>query len=228
MSAVAEIRDWHLPAGDPYYGPALGRGEVDETSIRAALDAVAERGLGEALAIDAGAHIGTWSRPLAFAFGQVIAFEPHPALASLHRANMARAETRNVRLMEAALWNKCSVMGLKPGERNSGQAFVTGLHDTKSMTMVPTVALDAMRLPALDLLKLDVEGAELFALQGAIETIMRHRPVVVIEQNAASQRFHLPRDAAARWLEEFGMVETARVEFHDAEFNVIFSWPEVG
>jgi FkbM family methyltransferase len=224
MNSVVRIRDWACPGNDPYYTPRLSEGDLDQASIRAALDAVAERGKGTRLAIDAGAHIGTWSRPLAKVFDRVIAFEPHPALACLYRANMEAG--RNVRLIEAAVWDRCGVMGLKHGEINSGQAFLTGLADPDLLTMVPCVAIDDMRLEGLDLLKLDVEGAELYALKGALSTLERERPVVVIEQNSASQRFKLPWYAAAEWLQRLGMYEVARVEFASGEFNVVFVWKE--
>ena len=55
-------------------------------------------------------------------------------------------------------------------------------------TEVPIVALDSFApvqdLERLDVLKIDVEGAEVGVLQGANATIMRHRPVIFMETNA--------------------------------------------
>jgi hypothetical protein len=82
-----------------------------------------------------------------------------------------------------------------------------------------------MNLPALDLLKIDVEGAEIYAIGGAGQTIRRHRPVVVIEQNSASQRFGLGWDAAQRLLEDMGMVAGERIEFSPGEYNLVMTWP---
>lgn len=39
------------------------------------------------------------------------------------------------------------------------------------------------RAESIDLIKLDVEGHELEVLQGAVETIGRHKPVLIVESN---------------------------------------------
>jgi FkbM family methyltransferase len=41
-----------------------------------------------------------------------------------------------------------------------------------------------------DLIKIDVEGAELFVLEGAVETLRRHRPVVVFEHGLGASEFY--------------------------------------
>ena len=46
---------------------------------------------------------------------------------------------------------------------------------------MPTIILDNLNLPGCDLIQLDVEGFELKALNGAIETIKKYKPVLCIE-----------------------------------------------
>lgn len=215
MSGVVQINDWHVPEACPYT-KLLRESRLDQDSIVAAFEACGTR---RGVAIDGGAHIGTWSRPLSQMFDTVYAFEPHPGLAALFRANVP-----GVRVFEAGLWKKSGMMSLKAGEQNSGQAFLTGHADPDAMTYVPVIALDDMHLPMLDLLKLDIEGAEFYALQGAVHTLERFRPVVVIEQNVASQRFALEYNTAAMELEGIGYEEVDRVEFAPGEYNVIFRW----
>jgi hypothetical protein len=56
---------------------------------------------------------------------------------------------------------------------------------------VEVITLDSLDLPALDLLDLDIEGAEPYALEGAKETIAKYKPVIVIEQwRAWDERKH--------------------------------------
>jgi FkbM family methyltransferase len=43
--------------------------------------------------------------------------------------------------------------------------------------------LDSLDLPALDFLKCDTEGCELLVIKGAMETIKKFRPVMVMEHN---------------------------------------------
>ena len=47
--------------------------------------------------------------------------------------------------------------------------------------VVDVTSIDAMDLPRLDFFKLDVEGYEVPALAGAIETIKKHRPWIWVE-----------------------------------------------
>ena len=60
------------------------------------------------------------------------------------------------------------------------------LHDTGGVHilgpgMTPIIIIDNLNLPGCDLIQLDVEGYELNALLGAIETIKKYKPVLCIE-----------------------------------------------
>lgn len=59
-------------------------------------------------------------------------------------------------------------------------------HDTGGVHVagegyLPLIAIDSLNLPGCDLLQLDVEGFELKALKGAINTIIKYKPVLCIE-----------------------------------------------
>jgi hypothetical protein len=47
----------------------------------------------------------------------------------------------------------------------------------------PRIRIDDLDLDHLDFLKVDVEGYELFVLKGAEQTLLRHKPVVILEEN---------------------------------------------
>jgi len=47
---------------------------------------------------------------------------------------------------------------------------------------IPVLLLDSFNFPKVDLLQLDVEGFEYNALLGAVRTINKHRPVIVLER----------------------------------------------
>jgi FkbM family methyltransferase len=59
-------------------------------------------------------------------------------------------------------------------------------HDTGGVHVmgdgyVPLITIDSLNLPGCDLLQLDIEGFELKALRGAINTINKFKPVLCIE-----------------------------------------------
>jgi len=67
--------------------------------------------------------------------------------------------------------------------QRSGNEFIGQAIDyTQNMSTVRKIALDEFTLPRLDLIKLDVEGMELEALEGAKDTIKRTHPIMLIEK----------------------------------------------
>lgn len=59
-------------------------------------------------------------------------------------------------------------------------------HDTGGVHVagdgyLPMIAVDSLNLPGCDLLQLDVEGFELKALKGAVNTIDKYKPVLCVE-----------------------------------------------
>ena len=85
-----------------------------------------------------------------------------------------------------------------------GEPWIKGAWEMAEES-VPVLRLDQFSLMALDFLKLDCEGYELFALQGAEETLKRCKPVVIVEQKPGRAQCHgLPERAAVEYLEGLG------------------------
>jgi len=65
---------------------------------------------------------------------------------------------------------------------------------------VRTIALDSLQLPRVDMIKIDIEGMEQYALEGAKAILATHRPIVLIEwmksDKEAIIRFFVERDYA--------------------------------
>jgi hypothetical protein len=61
----------------------------------------------------------------------------------------------------------------------------TGNQRVSGVGPIPTMRIDDLALPRCDLIYLDVEGEELNALKGAMETIERCKPVIVYEARQA-------------------------------------------
>lgn len=138
--------------------------------------------------LDVGANVGWWTVPLARALprGRVIAFEPVPANRErLEWALSANEVTSRVRVVAVALGEEPGELGmwLKSSQTGAGSgtaALVAG--DGPAHLKVPVVTLDAWAgehaIERCDLIKLDIEGAELMMLRGAEAFIARHRPLI--------------------------------------------------
>jgi FkbM family methyltransferase len=127
------------------------------------------------VAIDGGAHVGGWSTIMAEHFGKVIAFEPSEAIENLI---FNCKELRNVEIIHGALMNERGrVDVIEPG-----RSTLTARQVRRAKKgPVRCYAIDELALTDLGLLKLDIEGSELLALQGAVETIRRFRPFILCE-----------------------------------------------
>lgn len=179
-------------------------GTYQKANLQAGLRFVTEFGC----AIDAGAHVGLWSKLLADAFDKVVAFEPSPdTFACLHE-NMRTIE--HVQCEPYAVGAASGVAGMALDEKNAQRAN-TGARRIAEGTDVPVATIDSYRLDRVGFIKLDIEGSEPFALQGAVETIRRCRPIILYEHKFLWTRYYgLPKSAVDDILLAHGYRELAR------------------
>lgn len=152
------------------------------------------------VAIDIGAHVGLWSKPLAKKFRAVQAFEPHKPYAELLALNAP-----DVAIHDVALGESRRTVALETPEDNSGAAHVSGVG---GIDMLP---LDFFKFAEVDLIKIDCEGYELPIVLGAIGTLRNNDPVIVIEQKAHKHFKQWGRYDAVSLLQDFGYRVVDRV-----------------
>ncbi len=157
------------------------------------------------LAVDVGAHIGTWSVNLAERFGRVIAFEPSAESFAFLERNLI--DCSNVQTVRSAVGQQNRLVGLDQNPDrplNSGCRRVNLSGAGVTMVMLDAYSGSTDHLTGLGLLKIDTEGFELPVLTGGEDTIRRERPIVVIEERHAAD-FGFPDDGARKLLTEWGM-----------------------
>ncbi len=128
--------------------------------------------------VTAGGNMGLHTRAYSEMFERVFVFEPDTInFHALVRNNHAD----NVFFFKAALGKAAGWCHLN----NSSQTTNMGMHtvEANEFGKVPMMAIDSLRLPACDLIQLDVEGYEYDALVGAKSTIEQHSPVIITEGN---------------------------------------------
>jgi FkbM family methyltransferase len=157
------------------------------------------------VAVDAGAHIGMWSRMLIKRFQHILAFEPVPEYCECFGQNV---RSPNVQLFKMALGanpGKC-ILCAKPSDSLTTHIFENGgLVDSDShLIHSEMITLDSLSLPALDFFKLDCEGYEYQILLGAINTLKRYHPTVIVEAKGNDLRYGLKEKAALKLLTKLG------------------------
>lgn len=123
--------------------------------------------------IDGGAHAGYFSCLMARLGAKVMAFEPNPRLYSLlltNTNNLIHGTDAPVNPVPAALWDSNGKLSFSlPSDFDDGQGscLASDLGRSATITNVNGFTLEQIGIGKIKLLKLDVEGAELYALKGA-------------------------------------------------------------
>jgi FkbM family methyltransferase len=150
--------------------------------------------------VQAGGNCGVFPKALAAHYAEVYTFEPEAENFACLQANNMPA---NVRAFEAALGDSTQPIALYRTPANAGAHYVM------CKGTIPQMRVDDLGLDACDLIALDVEGYELPALRGAVETIRRCKPTLVAEAKGHGARFGYSDAALERWVTALGYVRVA-------------------
>lgn len=214
----------HRYAGPKYTERSVHTGTIDLGADKAAgtLKFCSKR----AVAVDIGAHVGAVSLMLAKFFQNVVAFEPVPAAFASLTANTRGCG--NVTCHQIALSSRARSVFFEvlPDNFQLSHAVEADetMHFKKSQRVGPVEArtLDSFDLRDVTFIKIDVEGDEGEVVYGARETILRERPLILIEQAGNEQLYHArPRDEAIAFLASLGM---KRVNHHVSNKDQLYGW----
>lgn len=193
---------WWWPAYDVDARPVILRDCAP--AIEALLPHVERRDL----IVQAGANVGVYPVALTDRFNRVVTCEPDPSNFSCLEKNLAaRDSLQRVWAQNAALGAEAGVCApLEVHPRNCGAHRVNF-----GKGGVPVVTIDSLGLDRCDCIWLDVEGAELPALQGAVATIARHSPTIAVEDKGLHRSFDILDGALQEFLAAQGYEEVARI-----------------
>lgn len=184
-----------IPRNNRFQGEALVK--TGRTHIEGELKnlfVLAETLPSDAIIIDGGTNIGFVTVPLAQKLrntqARIIGFEPQRQLYNSLCGTLALNGLTNAYIHNCGLGAKKGRAVLPNVDYGVAQDFgmvqiksteKTVEHEYMRYLDIDVITIDSMNLPRLDLLKLDVEGFECAALEGAKKTIKQHRPWVWAE-----------------------------------------------
>lgn len=145
--------------------------------------------------LDVGANIG-WFTLLAADHlqkaggGEVIAIEANPKVAMYLSSSVLASGLENiVRILPYAVSDRFDAVQMSTSEEGNVGGLsigrITGEERSRSHVVMPTIPLDVLLadLPRCDVIKMDIEGAELGAIRGFEKTLERLSPAIVMEIN---------------------------------------------
>jgi len=169
----------YLPDRAYFFKPEALAGTYERDTVRALQDIL----LPGMTLVDLGAHLGYFSLIAATCVGpsgRVYAFEPQPEIYDLLVTNIEVNDLQSIiRPARKAVSNTAGTLPLFLGTRDSGEAsfYHTPGGSSSESVVVEVTTLDAFCAqqgwPPVHVIKMDIEGAEMMALEGLRELASR-------------------------------------------------------
>ena len=180
----------------------LNTQSFDATEVAAVLELLTlrRRFFGDGvIALDLGANVGVhtieWAKHM-FGWGNVVSVEAQQRIYYALAGNIAINNCFNATAVWAAIGSQSGEIQIPEPDYFTASSFGS-LEIIKKennedigqkldwspdkLSTVPMIAIDNFQLDRLDLVKLDIEGMEEDAINGAMNSINRHKPILMIE-----------------------------------------------
>ena len=198
MQADAEYELWRTRDGD-FWIPKHNQGTLFRELAEQEQDVYGSSGAAAVhpgdTVLDCGANIGVYTRKALNAGArQVIAIEPAPENIACLRRNLAKEiDANRVSIQPVGVWNETGKLPFRVDAESSARDRLSiGSGPAGSFVTVSLVTIDSLAaslaLERIDVIKMDIEGAERPAIAGATRTLARFHPRLAIAME------HLPDD----------------------------------
>ena len=172
----------YLNSKDPLIGQPISLGAVYEENVTNFLQKYLKQNI---TFLDIGANIGWYSLLTAQFLNdncKIYAFEPFSANTKLLLASKLKNNFKSIKVIQAAAGNQFGTVAFGASGSN-GQCKEVGI-EAESILVSDTVnmvKIDNIVKEKVDLIKIDIEGAEYNALLGSINTIKNSLPIIFSE-----------------------------------------------
>ena len=140
-------------------------------------------------AIDVGCRDGDFTRPMSKDFNNVKSFDYRDRI---------KNKANNVKYFQYAL-------GDKEADVKAFKGVITENREGVASSIVLQKTLDSFNFEDVDYIKIDVEGHELKVLNGAINTINKYSPLIVVEENGSAEKWNKgTKNEALNYLQDLG------------------------
>ncbi len=170
------LRGWYWIAGSFNHGCWLGSYEMHK---QRSFECAIEPGQ---IAYDIGANVGIYTllaSKCVSAKGQVIAFEPLPENIKYLEKHVKLNDCQNVMIQAAAICDYCGIMQFEKANcRAMGHLSSNGDLEVKTYSLDEFIYV--LNNPIPNVIKIDVEGAELAVLKGAHKLLTSNPPIIFL------------------------------------------------
>lgn len=184
---------WWLPDGvaTDIVIQAIRADEVFEPEV---VEAVARYSRPGSVILDVGSNFGqmaTLFSRMVGPEGRVYAFEADPFVLELLRRNIVENGCDNVIVYGGAVWHELghSLIYPEPDFSRFGSFGSFGIDPRATEGRhVQSLTIDSLDIQGdVSVIKVDIQGSDLNALRGSMQTIRKHKPVIIFEYEVALQ-----------------------------------------
>ena len=176
IAEVAGVGRFYIDDNPAWVKREIRAGRAWEPATKQAMAETVTHG---STALDIGAHIGSHTLTLARLVGPqgvVYAFEPQRKIHREMVKNLELNRIRNAVPLRFAVGNAHEIIEMTPTHDFDGRMHVGRGGDAAELRTI-----DSFGFQNVSFMKIDVEGFELEVLKGAVETIEKWHPAIVIE-----------------------------------------------
>jgi len=204
LEQVTTIEGWMWPLKDSKCWPWL-QNEKDLPHL------ISKHCKNKSVVVEAGGNAGFYVKQYAEIFKTVYTFEPDNLNFYCLSNNV---KEKNVVKFQACLGSERKLIELTSSSRNIGAYSI----HANVQGFIPTLLIDDLNLHVCDLIHLDIEGFEYYALKGALETIKRTKPVIALEwMNHGEARYGSSNNDIEKFLNELGYKSVEKI-YHENIF----------
>ncbi len=127
------------------------------------------------IVIDCGAYLGffaIYAAKKAGEKGRIFAFEPDPKNYKILERNVSLSGQKNITIINKALFNKTGNLSWNSSSTRSSYKN-NGPEENKVFCATLDSELERLNINKVDFIKMDIEGAEIEALEGAKDTMIK-------------------------------------------------------
>ena len=137
--------------------------------------------------LDIGANIGFYTLQFSRKVGsegRVFAVEPSENNLNLLKINIKKNQINNVEVVPKAISSKSEIAKLYISEGHAGDHRIYNANNNRKAVSVETITIDdlAAKEKRVDLIKMDIQGAEHFALNGMKKTLIKYPNLIIVTE----------------------------------------------
>jgi len=191
--------------GDEYYWPDIDRFSFPHQmkTFKPVVTEVNSFVKSKRTVLQAGGNCGVYTREYAKYYENVYTFEPD--MTNMNCLVLNTDKCNNIIKFQAclgesqgmtAIQNPLEIMDIGSIHVKTPNKLDNDMLTADTRANIPILKIDDIKFTELDLIHLDIEGYEFYALKGGIETIKKFKPVIVLEvcEDGHSEKYGYTRN----------------------------------